>query len=170
MWPPNGHHTLLPVRRRHLPDCDGNVHWQSFHEWPLPEVHKPLSWPIPQSLPPKIQGIATATPYISYRSNDFSSFHFCPFKSFCFSYRIFRSLQSSFIRSSCARTPFRQSGSNFLYSPGQIALLEVLYIFIKYFCRKLSVLCLCSHIVFITDLQNNLMERLFLLFANIFRH
>lgn len=64
----------------------------------------------------KIQGIATATPHISYRSNDFSIFCFCPFKSFCFSYRLFRSLQSSFIRSNCVRTPSRQSGSIFLYS------------------------------------------------------
>ena len=47
---------------------------------------------------------------------------------------------------------------------GRIALLEVLHIFIKYLCSKLSFLCLCSHIVFIPDLQNNLMERL-LLFA-----
>ena len=36
------------------------------------------------------------TPHISYRSNDFSIFCFCPFKSFCFSYRLFRSLHSSF--------------------------------------------------------------------------
>ena len=43
-----------------------------------------------------------------YRSNDFSIFCFCPFKSFCFSYRLFRSLHSSFMRSNCARTPSRQ--------------------------------------------------------------
>ena len=44
-------------------------------------------------------------PYIPYRFNDFSIFHFCPFKSFCFTYRSFRSLQSSFMRPNCARTP-----------------------------------------------------------------
>ena len=59
----------------------------------------------------KIQGIATSTPDISYRYNDFSISCFCPFKSFCFSYRLLRSLQSSFMRSNCARTPSRQSGS-----------------------------------------------------------
>ena len=69
-------------------------------------------------LPLKIQGIATAaTPHIPYRSNDFSIFCFCPFKSFCFSYKLFRSLQSSFMRYNCTRTPSRQSGSIFLYSP-----------------------------------------------------
>ena len=61
--------------------------------------------------------MATTTPHISYRSNDFPILYFCPFKSFCFSYRLFRSLQSSFMRSNCARTPSRQSGSIFLYSP-----------------------------------------------------
>ena len=42
--------------------------------------------------------------------------------------------------------------------------MEILHIFIKYFCRKLSVLCLCPHIVLVAYLQNNLMEWL-LLFA-----
>ncbi len=32
--------------------------------------------------------------------------YFSPFKSFCISYRLLRSLQSSFMRSNCARTPF----------------------------------------------------------------
>ena len=69
-------------------------------------------------LPLKIQGIATAaTPHIPYRSNDLSIFCFCPFKSFYFSYKLFRSLQSSFMRYNCTRTPSRQSGSIFLYSP-----------------------------------------------------
>lgn len=31
-------------------------------------------------------------PYISYRSNDFLIFHFCPFKLFCFSYISFYQL------------------------------------------------------------------------------
>ncbi len=39
--------------------------------------------------------IATATPHIFYRSNALSICCFCPFKSFCFSYRLLRSLQSS---------------------------------------------------------------------------
>ena len=54
-----------------------------------------------------MQGIATAAPCISYRSNDFSIFCFCPIKPFCFSYRLFRSLQSFFIHSNCAGTPSR---------------------------------------------------------------
>ena len=45
-----------------------------------------------------------------------------------------------------------------------IAPLKALHIFIKYFRRKLSVLCFCPHIVFVAYLQNNLMEWL-LLFA-----
>lgn len=53
----------------------------------------------------KIQGIATSAPCISYRSNDFSIFCFCPIKPFCFSYRLFRSLQSFFIHSNYAGTP-----------------------------------------------------------------
>ena len=32
----------------------------------------------------RIQGIATAMFHIPYRTNDFSIFFFCPFKSFCF--------------------------------------------------------------------------------------
>ena len=55
--------------------------------------------------------------HIHYRFNNFSIFCFCPFKSFCFSYRLLRSLHSSFIRFNCARTPSRQSGSIFLYPP-----------------------------------------------------
>ena len=43
-----------------------------------------------------------------------------------------------------------------------IAPLKVLHIFIKYFRRKLSVLCLCPHIVLVAYLQNNLMEWLLL--------
>ena len=94
----------------------------------------------------KIQGIATATPHISYRSNDFSILYFCPFKSFCFSYRLFRSLQSSFMRSNCALTPSRQSGSIFLYSPVRLRII-LLFSFIcsdKHtqsirFCTSLSV-------------------------------
>ena len=42
---------------------------------------------------------------------------FCPLKSFCFSYKSFRSLQSSFMRSNRSRTPALHSGSIFLYSP-----------------------------------------------------
>ena len=52
----------------------------------------------------KIQGTTTATPHISYRSNDFSIFCFCPFKSFCFSYRLLRSMTSfdcTILLSSC---------------------------------------------------------------------
>lgn len=56
-------------------------------------------------------------PHIAYRSNALSICCFCPFKSFCFSYRLFRSLHSSFMRSNCARILFRHSGSIFLYSP-----------------------------------------------------
>lgn len=56
----------------------------------------------------KIEGIATATPHISYLSNDFSIFCFCSFKSFCFSYRLLRSLRSSFMRSNCALTQIPQ--------------------------------------------------------------
>ena len=77
----------------------------------------------------KIQGIATATPHISYRSNDFSIFCFCPFRSFCFSYKLLRSLQSFFMRSNCARTPSRQSGSIFLYSPVRLRI-SLLFVFI----------------------------------------
>lgn len=54
-------------------------------------------------LPLKIQGIATATPHTSYRSNDFSISCFYAFSLFCFSYRSFRSLQNSFMRSNRAR-------------------------------------------------------------------
>ena len=75
-----------------------------------------------------------------------SSFHFRPFKSFCFSYRLLRSLQSSFMRSNCARTPSRQSGSIFLYSPVRLRIV-LLFSFIcsdKHtqsirFCTSLSV-------------------------------
>ena len=75
-----------------------------------------------------------------------SSFHFRPFKSFCFSYRLFRSLQSSFMRSNCARTPSRQSGSIFLYSPVRLRIV-LLFSFICSerhtqsirFCTSLSV-------------------------------
>ena len=52
-----------------------------------------------------------------YRSNALSIFCFCPFKSFCFSYKLSRSLQSDFMCSNCVRTPSRQSGSIRLYSP-----------------------------------------------------
>jgi len=129
--------------------------------------------------------MATATPHIFYRSNDFSIFCFCPFKSFCFSYRLLRSMTSfdcTILLSSCCNffccfSNFSFSDSNFSLSSAsvsvcsfkrrfvaessdtsfvhveisrensqcRIALLEVLHIFIKYFCRKLSVLCLCSH-------------------------
>ena len=49
------------------------------------------------------------------------------------------------------------------YSQRRISSLEVLHIFIKNLCRKLSILRLCSHVVLISDLQNNLMEWLLLL-------
>ena len=39
--------------------------------------------------------------------------YFCPFKSFCFSYRLLHSFQNFFMRSNWARTPSRQSGSIF---------------------------------------------------------
>ena len=94
----------------------------------------------------KIWSMATATPRIFYYSNDFSIFHFCPFKSFCFSYRLLCSLQSSFIRSNCALTPSRQSGSIFLYSPVRLRIV-LLFSFICSdkqtqsirFCTSLSV-------------------------------
>ena len=99
--------------------------------------------------------MAAAMPHTSYRSNDFSIFHFCPFKSFCFSYRLLRSLQSSFIRSNCARTPSRQSGSIFLYSPVRLRIV-LLFSFICSdrhtqsirFCTSLSVfvkVCFCHN-------------------------
>lgn len=52
----------------------------------------------------KILSMANTTPYF-YRPNGFSSFHFSPFKLFCFSYKIFRSLQSSFIRTTVLSIP-----------------------------------------------------------------
>ena len=82
-----------------------------------PQIDLLIIPPLPSIFHYKMQGIATAMPHISYCSNDFSILYFCPFKSFCFSYRLLRSLQSSFMRSNCARTPSRQSGSIFLYSP-----------------------------------------------------
>lgn len=65
----------------------------------------------------KTYSITTVTSHISYRFNNYSIFYFCPFNSFCFSNRLLRFLQSSFMRSTCARTLSRQSSSTFLYSP-----------------------------------------------------
>ena len=47
----------------------------------------------------------------SYCSNTLSIFCFCPFKSFCLSCKLSRSLQSDFMRFNCALTSSRQSGS-----------------------------------------------------------
>ena len=44
----------------------------------------------------------------------------------------------------------------------RIPLPETLHIFVQHLCRKLSILCFCSHVVFISDLQNNFMEWFFL--------
>ena len=43
-----------------------------------------------------------------------------------------------------------------------IAPLKIPHIFIKYFCRKLAVLTLCAHVVLVSHLQDDFMERLFL--------
>ena len=54
------------------------------------------------------------------------------------------------------------------YSQSEIALPETLHIFIKYLCRKLSVLCFCPHIVLIAYLHNDFMEWFFLLSTQYF--
>ena len=45
-------------------------------------------------LPLKDKNLANVTPYIFYRFNDFSILYFCPFKLFCFSYKLLRSMTS----------------------------------------------------------------------------
>lgn len=44
----------------------------------------------------------------------------------------------------------------------RVSLLKIFHIIIQCLCRKLSFLCLCSHIVFISDLQNDFVKWLFL--------
>ena len=69
-------------------------------------------------LPLKDKNSATAAPYILYHSNDFSILYFCPFKSFCFSYRLLRSLHSSFMRSNCNNIPLGNSAlCSYIHQP-----------------------------------------------------
>ena len=96
----------------------------------------------------KIQGATIAMPHTSYRSNILSICCFCPFKSCCFSYKSFRSLHNSFIRSNCARTPSRRSGSIFLLFPSQITdcIIVLLYLLIsKVRFERLFALSACSN-------------------------
>ena len=74
--------------------------------------------------------MAAAMPHTSYRSNDFSIFHFCPFKSFCFSYKLLRSLQSSFMRSNCRPHSFPTIRLYLFVFPGQIADCIIVFLYL----------------------------------------
>ena len=97
---------------------------------------------------------------ISYRSNDFSILYFCPFKSFCFSYRLFRSLQSCFMRSNCARTPSRQSGFIFLYSPVKLRIV-LLFSFIcsEKHTQSIRIIYVSFVIILLSWLTNSIKHR-----------
>ncbi len=67
-----------------------------------------------------------------------------PLNSFCFSYRLLRPLHNSFIRSNCARTPSRQSGSIFLYSPVRLRIVLLFSFICSAFSCNRSMVSLCS--------------------------
>ena len=62
--------------------------------------------------------------YISYYLTKLlSNFSLCPFNSFCFSYKLFRSSLSFCIRFNFSLTPSRHSSSICLYSPVRLRIL-----------------------------------------------